>query len=186
MRADARRNRERILQHAASVLSSAGPGASMEEIAQAVGVGIGTLYRHFPDKTALVDAVGAHTLDEFAGVIAALIDQPSPGGDVIALLNRYLERAATDAALRFALSAAPREEASLVHTALDASADDLQRLIARDIERGLLRADVDAAAFRAVCAAIVLSMDAPLPEGSWRAVAEVVREGLRPSRPGLR
>ncbi|GAA3038249.1 TetR/AcrR family transcriptional regulator [Microbacterium dextranolyticum] len=179
MRADARRNRERILEHAASVLSTSGPAASMEEIAQAVGVGVGTLYRHFPDKPALLDAIGARTLQAFGEVTAALVADPTPDGDVVALLHRYVDRAAADATLRFALAAAPRGEASLVHDAMRAHRSDLEELIARDTSRGLLRPGIDVDAFRALCAAVVLTMDAPLPDGSWRTVAAVVEDGLR-------
>ncbi|MEU6718555.1 TetR/AcrR family transcriptional regulator [Nonomuraea sp. NPDC046802] len=54
MRADARRNRERIITSALDLFAKYGPGVSMEDIAQAAGLGVGTLYRHFPDRLALV------------------------------------------------------------------------------------------------------------------------------------
>ena len=158
----------------------------MEEIAQAAGVGVGTLYRHFPDKTALLDAVGARTLHAFADVTAALVDEPAASGDVVALLHRYLERAAADATLRFALSAASRDAGSLVHDAMRAHREDLEKLIARDITRGLVRPGFDVDAFRALCAAVVLTMDAPLPTDSWRTVAAILEDGLCPPVARLR
>ncbi|MFC7585059.1 TetR/AcrR family transcriptional regulator [Nonomuraea antimicrobica] len=62
MRADARRNRERIIASALDLFASHGPGVSMEDIAQAAGLGVGTLYRHFPDRLALVTDVANSAL----------------------------------------------------------------------------------------------------------------------------
>jgi AcrR family transcriptional regulator len=75
LRADARRNRERVLVAARKVLAEEGFDAQMTEIAEKAGVGIGTLYRHFPDKTALIEALVAERFREFAelarGALAA-------------------------------------------------------------------------------------------------------------------
>ncbi|MEU6426714.1 helix-turn-helix domain-containing protein [Microbispora sp. NPDC046973] len=62
MRADARRNRALIVDTAVDLLTARGPEASMEEIAQAAGVGVGTLYRHFPDRRALLEEIAAGAL----------------------------------------------------------------------------------------------------------------------------
>ncbi|MFG2075089.1 TetR/AcrR family transcriptional regulator [Nonomuraea maritima] len=63
MRADARRNRERILMTALELFTERGPGVSMEEIAQTAGLGVGTLYRHFPDRRAMVEELAEITLE---------------------------------------------------------------------------------------------------------------------------
>ncbi|KQC35684.1 TetR/AcrR family transcriptional regulator [Frankia sp. ACN1ag] len=62
MRADAQRNRELIATTALDLLTRRGPAVSMEEIARAAGLGVGTLYRHFPDRQSLLDSVAATTL----------------------------------------------------------------------------------------------------------------------------
>ncbi|MFI7129336.1 TetR/AcrR family transcriptional regulator [Nonomuraea sp. NPDC050153] len=62
MRADARRNRQRIVGAALGLFAEHGPGVSMEEIAQAADLGVGTLYRHFPDRRALVEDIAESTL----------------------------------------------------------------------------------------------------------------------------
>ncbi|MEV4597884.1 helix-turn-helix domain-containing protein [Amycolatopsis sp. NPDC049253] len=67
LRADARRNRERLVAEARAAFLAHGTGASLEEIARRAGVGIGTLYRHFPRREDLLDAV-------FQGEVAALLD----------------------------------------------------------------------------------------------------------------
>ncbi|MEU7695988.1 TetR/AcrR family transcriptional regulator [Microbispora hainanensis] len=62
MRADARRNRALIVDAAAGLFAARGPEVSMEEIAQAAGLGVGTLYRHFPDRRALLEEIAAGAL----------------------------------------------------------------------------------------------------------------------------
>ena len=78
-RADARRNFERILSEARLVFAESGPDASLEEVARRAGVGIGTLYRHFPTRRALVEAVLADQLDALQKQAEALLDSPTPG-----------------------------------------------------------------------------------------------------------
>jgi AcrR family transcriptional regulator len=75
MRADARRNRERILMTALELFTERGPGVSMEEIAQGAGVGVGTLYRHFPDRRAMVEELAEVTLEGLRGRIRARLDE---------------------------------------------------------------------------------------------------------------
>jgi AcrR family transcriptional regulator len=67
MRADARRNRERIVTAALRVFAERGAAASMEEIARAAGLGVGTLYRHFPDRRALLEEIASDALDRMLG-----------------------------------------------------------------------------------------------------------------------
>ncbi|EFC81096.1 TetR/AcrR family transcriptional regulator [Parafrankia sp. EUN1f] len=68
MRSDARRNRELIVSAALTVIAERGPLASMDEIARVAGLGVGTLYRHFPDRQALLDTITVDTLRELHAV----------------------------------------------------------------------------------------------------------------------
>ncbi|WP_141712416.1 TetR/AcrR family transcriptional regulator, partial [Streptomyces sp. DfronAA-171] len=80
-RADALRNREKLIEaarHAYAVASEGGPEATLEGIAKAAGVGIGTLYRHFPDREALVEAVYAAELDAIVAAAAGLAASEPP------------------------------------------------------------------------------------------------------------
>ncbi|MEV1005642.1 TetR/AcrR family transcriptional regulator [Nonomuraea sp. NPDC050202] len=76
MRADARRNRERIVGAALGLFAERGAGVSMEEIAQAAGLGVGTLYRHFPDRHALVEDIAEATLTALRDHLRASLAQP--------------------------------------------------------------------------------------------------------------
>lgn len=66
VRADAERNRARLLETAKAAFADKGPGASLDEIARAAGVGIGTLYRHFPTRDALIEAVYLNETQQIA------------------------------------------------------------------------------------------------------------------------
>src|ERR1700739_2944667 len=77
-RADSLRNRELLLQAAPRVFSAGGPGASLEAVANAAGVGIGTLYRHFPTREALFDAVYRHEVQQLAAFAERLKKAAEP------------------------------------------------------------------------------------------------------------
>ena len=84
-RADALRNRERVLKAAKAVFSAGGPDASLEAVARRAGVGIGTLYRHFPSREALFEAVYRHEVDELAA-LAGQLGEAAP----VEALRRWL------------------------------------------------------------------------------------------------
>ena len=77
-RADAIRNRERILEAANTVFSAGGSDASLEAVARAAGVGIGTLYRHFPTREALFEAVYRHEVQQLADLAEQLKQKAKP------------------------------------------------------------------------------------------------------------
>src|SRR5215212_5985019 len=90
LRADARRNRDQLLQAARDVFVEHGPGAPLEEVARRAGVGIGTLYRRFPDRQALQRAVALDTLGRVTQEAhQALAEEP----DSFRALARYMHRA---------------------------------------------------------------------------------------------
>src|SRR6201981_1812128 len=78
-RADALRNRERVLEAARTVFSTGGPEASLEAVAKTAGVGIGTLYRHFPTRQALFDAVYRHEGQQLAPLAERIQTEARPG-----------------------------------------------------------------------------------------------------------
>lgn len=77
-RADSQRNRELLLQAAREVFSAGGPGASLEAVARKAGVGIGTLYRHFPTRDALFEAVYRGDIDRLADLAEQLSEEAGP------------------------------------------------------------------------------------------------------------
>jgi AcrR family transcriptional regulator len=145
VRADARRNRERLLEAAAAAFGAAdGASVSLESIARDAGVGIGTLYRHFPSREALVEAVYRAELAEVAEVAAQLLRrQPSR-----VALRRWMDRYAS-------FVAAKRGMAQSLHALFEAGAVQpsqtrdsitgaVEMLLKAGADDGSLRPDVEA------------------------------------------
>ena len=86
-RADALRNRDRLLTGAKAAFADVGPDVSLEEIARRVGVGIGTLYRHFPTRDAIVEAVYRREVEQLAESARELLET-HPAGDALHLWMR--------------------------------------------------------------------------------------------------
>ena len=86
LRADSIRNRELLLEAATQIFSAGGPQASLEAVARQAGVGIGTLYRHFPTREALFEAVYRHEVDH----LGELAEQLVRGGDPVEALRTWL------------------------------------------------------------------------------------------------
>lgn len=99
LRADARRNRVRILDAAEQVLAAKGTTASTDEIAKAAGVGIGTLFRHFPTKEALIEGVFVARLRRLADEAHRLAESGDPGA-----LARFLRQAVEQSEVKNALA----------------------------------------------------------------------------------
>ena len=91
LRADARRNRDRLVAVATAAFAAADATVPLEDIAREAGVGIGTLYRHFPTREALVEAVYATELDEITRNAAVLLEQLPPDAALRAWMNRYAQ-----------------------------------------------------------------------------------------------
>ncbi|MEU6729488.1 TetR/AcrR family transcriptional regulator [Nonomuraea wenchangensis] len=89
MRADARRNRERIVAAALGLFAERGAGVSMEEIAQAAGLGVGTLYRHFPDRRALIEEIVQDTLTGLRDHLRAGAAEEVPRWEVLVGMVRH-------------------------------------------------------------------------------------------------
>ncbi|MEU6143228.1 TetR/AcrR family transcriptional regulator [Streptomyces sp. NPDC047081] len=105
-RADAVRNRKKILAAAGELITTHGPEAGMDEIAAAAGVAVGTLYRHFPTKTDLVAAVVAEYVTRVADDAEATLARVTAGArardELIAFLSRVIEASVTDRAVKAA------------------------------------------------------------------------------------
>jgi AcrR family transcriptional regulator len=118
LRADARRNRARLLEAAEQVFAAHGPGASTDEIAKAAGVGIGTLFRHFPTKEALVEGV-------FAARMRRMADEAARLATVEGGLETFLREAVEQAEVKNALAGLLTSAGVDVHATVDGVRDDL-------------------------------------------------------------
>lgn len=91
LRADARRNIDTVVQAAREVFAASGVDAAMREIAERAGVGVGTIYRHFPQRANLIAAVFRHEVDACAADAASLLQQYAPGKALDRWMQRYVD-----------------------------------------------------------------------------------------------
>jgi AcrR family transcriptional regulator len=103
VRADAQRNIATVVEAAKAVFADSGVDAPVREIASRAGVGVGTLYRHFPQRSDLVVAVFRHEIDACAGAASALAAKHEPGEALARWLRRYTKLIATKRGLAAAL-----------------------------------------------------------------------------------
>jgi AcrR family transcriptional regulator len=183
MRADARRNRERILDAARATFSEHGSEAQMDEIARRAGVGVGTLYRHFPTKDVLVGELVRIKLTDFARRARAKFEEDDrPWESFADLLREQAELAARDAAQQrmiFAFSHEALEEARPTITELTAAN---QALIDRAKAAGVIREDVVVDDVRVLMCGLgsIMAADAlGVMPYDWRRHLEFVLAGMR-------
>jgi len=141
LRRDARENRERILAAAREAFAEAGIDVSVEEIAHRAGVGTGTLYRRFPTKDALVEAVFQEHLDRIAAAAKHALTAPDPWQGFLGYLSHVVGLQAADRGLSEVLGAHLRTE-HLLGRARTRIRPLVRQLIARAQETGELRADI--------------------------------------------
>ncbi|NIH84954.1 TetR/AcrR family transcriptional regulator [Amycolatopsis granulosa] len=142
LRADARRNYERLLAEARAVFGESGIDASLEEIARRAGVGIGTLYRHFPSREVLLEALLGARFDAQAEAAEALLGEDDPLAALRTFARGMLGTATTFRGLSAATADALNDETSDLHRACRGMRSAAARLVARAQESGQLRADL--------------------------------------------
>ncbi len=180
LRADARRNRERILESARAVFAEFGADAQIDDVARQAGVGVGTVYRHFPTKEALLVELLREKFRLFAARgREALKQDGEPFAVFEELLRRNAETAAGDAAVQHALAGAGE------HIWVQAEAEQLElmavteELIARVRPTGTIRPDVDSTDIAMLMCGLCSTMGAK-PGFDWRRHLELVIDMLRP------
>jgi AcrR family transcriptional regulator len=142
MRADARRNYERLLAEAKRAFLRHGVDASLEDVARNAGVGIGTLYRHFPSRNALLDALLRERFDSQAAAARELLGHESPIEALMTWLARFVEASTSYRGLIEPLASALGDESSDLYVACHSMRDAGDALVERAKAAGELRADV--------------------------------------------
>jgi len=178
MRADAARNADRILRTARVAFAEDGPDVSLDEIARRAGVGIRTLYRHFPHKGDLVRAA----LDQsIAEDLAPAIERTLADENPLRGLSSLMEASMAMASREQNTLAAAKNAGSLTADVSTAFYEALAQLAERAQQAGLLRADLvpaDLHRVMAMLASVLWSM-APDSEG-WRRYLALILDGLSP------
>lgn len=176
MRADARRNRQRLLEVAETVFAEHGSNASTEAVAKAAGVGIGTVFRHFPTKEDLLREVYAEHLRRFAEQLAELAESTDPGTEFFAFCERFLEQARRKQAILQALTAAGIEVSGPDESAKQQLHESMDRFVRQAQQAGTIRTDVRGVD---VLALLVGAVRADEQFGIDRKGLDVILDGLR-------
>ena len=180
LRSDARRNRERLVASARELFAREGVDVPVEEITQHAGVGMGTLYRHFPTKEELIDAV----LEDAFAEIVELAEQAAAEDDAWAglttFLEQTLERHAANRGLKEVLASSERERKRA--EALRARIRPLlKQLVERAQAQGALRPDVTNEDLPLVfwTSSRVIELTEAVAPGYWRRYLGLLLDGLR-------
>lgn len=162
MRADARRNRERILLAAGEAFSTYGSDAQMDDVARAAGVGVGTVYRRFRDREALIDALFEDKLARMAKVAGDALEIEDPWEAFLAFFRAAARMQAQDRGLKEVLMSSDRgrERVAAIRNTIRPVA---VRLVERAKQAGALREDLQ-------------TFDVPMMQVAISAVADITRD----------
>lgn len=186
LRKDAERNRQRILEAARELFAERGLGVTLNDIAHHAGVGVGTVYRRFPDKEALIDTLFQEQLDEWQQLFEEGLDDPGPWHAIVTVHERALELWARNRGLKEIVLGSPHASERSTKQRVQ-----LHPLAAKLIERaraaGEVRPDATTQDFGVVLLMVAAVMDAAedVDPDLWRRYLRIALQGLRPQNAPL-
>jgi AcrR family transcriptional regulator len=186
LRRDAERNRQRILAAAARVFTERGLDATLDEVARAAGVGVGTVYRRFPDKEALIAALFRDRVDNLVTVAEDACAAADPWQAIVSYLEYAAGAMAGDTGLRQLMMFATYDRDQVCY-ARDRMRPVISRLVQRAQASGDLRGDFEATDVKMIAfmLASLAEYAAAVTPGVWRRYLAMLIDGLRPSRDGV-
>jgi len=183
LRADARRNRDALLAAGAAVFAERGHEASLEEVARNAGVGIGTLYRHFPTRDALTEAVYRNEIERLCDGVAPLLAAHAADVALATWMRDFAGYAATKRGMVVALKSSPGDHSELFSYSHRRIHDAIGVLVEAAASAGLIRADVDADALLTGMRGLCMSGDAPGDSARTGLLIDLLVDGLRYGAP---
>ena len=142
LRADAQRNRDRLLEAAVRAFSQGGPDVTLDSIAKEAGVGIGTLYRHFPTREALIDAAYRNELARLCDATDELLERLPPDEATRTWMDRFVDYMTTKRGMSDALRAVIASGGNPFSESRDRLTTAITTLLRAGVEAGTVRADV--------------------------------------------
>ncbi len=179
LRADARRNRERIMSSGRELFARDGPEAQMDEIAAHAGVGVGTVYRHFPTKEALLTEMVRVRFQEFAAIATLAEHTVDPQEVLETVMRRSAEAVEGDAGFQLAMMGSNELEWEGIEEQKAALAEVVTRIIDRAVAAGVVRGDFTFEDFGMVMCGITSTMYYKPGSADWRRHLAIILHGVR-------
>lgn len=183
LRRDAELNRQRILRAAAEIFTEQGLQATLDDVARRAGVGVGTVYRRFPDKETLADALFTERLDALVALAEDALADPDEWGSLVSFLERAGTLLAADRGLRqlFMFATYGLDRVGEARARLQPV---VTALVTRAQAAGAVRADLrptDVPLIEFMLAAVVEYARTTRPQ-VWRRYLALLLDGLRPEQ----
>jgi AcrR family transcriptional regulator len=179
MRADARRNRDRLIAAARDLFAEAGTDVSLDAVARRAGVGAGTLYRHFPTRDALVEAAYRSEVAELSAAADDLLATRPPDVALAEWMDRYVAYAAAKRGMRAALQSVVASGSDVFADARRQNLSTIATLLAAGADAGTIRPDVEAEDVLRAMTVVWQFDDRPGWDDQARRVLRLVMDGLR-------
>lgn len=179
LRADARRNRERILEAAVAAFAAGRADVTLDGVARAAGVGIGTLYRHFPTREALVDAAYLSELARLCDGAPHLVATLPPDAALRTWMDRFVDYAMTKRGMAEALRALVASGGNPFADSRSRLTASLELLVGNGVRAGVLRGDVAVADVLAGLSGVTLAAGEPAQRAQAGRLLDLLLDGLR-------
>ncbi len=180
-RADGVRNRERVLKAAKAVFAVGGPTGSLEAVARQAGVGVGTLYRHFPTRQALFEAVYRHEVEQLVELAEQLETDLPPLEALRRWMHANVEFVATKKGMSAALAVAVHASSGLTAYSMDRLGRALGTLLRRAVEAGVIRDDISTEDILRTIVGLCYTHDKPGWQDNVLRLVDVFVDGMRRS-----
>jgi len=181
-RADARRNRDGLLEAAKAAFAEVGAEASLEEIARRAGVGIGTLYRHFPTRDAVVEAVYRREVQQLADAAPRLIESMAPAEALRAWMRLFIDYIAAKRVIAPALKSLVGGGSALYADSSARINEAMALLVERARASGDIRPNAESADLLRALIGFAYVNSAPDWEASARRLIDLLIDGLKSQR----
>ncbi len=181
-RADALRNRERILEVAKEAFARDGANASLDDIAKRVGVGPGTLYRHFPTREELLQAVYRAEIEKLAEAGAKFSQKMAPADALRAWLLLFVDAIAAKQLIAPALNTLLGDPKKVLEASYAKMHQAIKALVKRGVESGDIRSDLDPVDLLRALVGVSNVASAPDWKASARRLVDILILGSRPAK----
>ena len=178
-RADSVRNRERVLAAAKAVFAAGGPARSLEAVARQAGVGVGTLYRHFPTRQDLFEAVYRHEVEQLAERAEQLATNLPPLEALRHWMHANVEFVATKKGMSAALAIAIHASSDLTAYSMDRLGRALATLLRRGVTAAEIRDDISPEDILRTIVGLCYTHDKPGWQGNVHRLVDVFVDGMR-------